>query len=216
MRELEQLLDSAQAYEFRGTQAAENGEWEAATRLLRRGVELAPDEPSIRVKLADVLRRSGSAEESLRHYERAVTIDPGLTGARFGHAMALVRLRRYQEAQDRLTEGMKAHPSTPAFAKALARVLAAAPDERVRDGHRALAITHELLKQEQDTDLGETMAMALAAVGQFDEAATLQRALIATVQRSGREDLLRAMNENLQLYVNRMPCRTPWRDDAMP
>jgi hypothetical protein len=130
--------------------------------------------------------------------------------------MALVRLRRYQEARDRLTDGMNAFPSKPAFAQALARLLAAAPDDRVRDGRRALAIIHELLKQQQSTELGETMAMALAASGQYEEAVALQRALLATAQRAGREDLALVMAANLKLYESRQPCRVPWTDDSMP
>ena len=48
--------------------------------------------------------------------------------------MALVRLRRFQEARDRLADGVKTYPDQPGFAHALARLLAAAPDARVRDG----------------------------------------------------------------------------------
>jgi tetratricopeptide (TPR) repeat protein len=216
MQELEELPSSAQAYEFKGSEAVNKGEWTAAAQYFRKGVELAPDNPSVRLKLADALRRSGLAEESLPHYEHVIKIDPHRAEARFGYAMALVRLRRYQQARNHLTEGMTAFPNEPAFAQALARLLAAAPDDRVRDGRRALAMIHELLKQQQSTDLGETMAMALAASGQYDEAVALQRALLATAQRAGREDLARVMTANLKLYEARQPCRTPWANDSMP
>jgi tetratricopeptide (TPR) repeat protein len=216
MQQIEELLQSAQAYEFRGTEAIDKGEWSAAAVYLRKGVELAPNNSSVRLKLAEALRRSGRPEESLLYYEQAVQIDPGVAGARFGYAMALVRLRRYQEARDRLVEGMRIHAGQPAFPQALARLLASAPDTHVRDGRRALALTHELLKRDQSTELGATMAMTLAELGQFEEAAALQRQLISAVQRSGREDLVRIMIENLRLYERREACRTPWPDDAIP
>ena len=60
--------------------------------------------------------------------------------------MALVRLRRYREARDRLADAMNIYPDQPGFAHALARVLAAAPDDGVRDGRRALALVQTLLK----------------------------------------------------------------------
>jgi tetratricopeptide (TPR) repeat protein len=216
MQQIEELLQSAQAYEFRGTEALAKGEWSAAAVYLRKGVELAPNDPSVRLKLAEALRRTGRPEDSLLHYEQAIKIDAGAAGARFGYAMALVRLRRYQEARDRLDEGMRIHAGQPAFRQALARLLASAPDAHVRDGRRALTLTHELLKRDQSTESGATMAMTLAELGQFEEAAALQRQLVSAVQRAGREDLVRIMVENLRLYERHEACRTPWPDDAIP
>ena len=216
MQQIEELLESAQAYEFRGTEALDKGEWAAAAVYLRKGVELAPNDSGVRLKLAEALRRSGHPEESLAHYEQTAKLDPTVAGARFGYAMALVRLRRYQEARDRLVEGMKIHPGQTVFPQALARLLASAPDAQVRDGRRALALTHELLKRDQSTELAETMAMSLAELGQFNEAVALQRQLISAVQRAGREDLARIMIENLQLYERHEVCRTPWPDSAIP
>jgi hypothetical protein len=36
--------------------------------------------------------------------------------------MALIRLQRFAEARERLTEGMKLHPERPEFAQALERL----------------------------------------------------------------------------------------------
>lgn len=218
MQELVASLPSPETYELRGTEALGNSEWAAAAIYLRKAVELAPDDPSVRLKLAEALKRGGQPEESLLHYEHAVKISPRALAAeaRFGHAMALVRLRRYQDARDRLTEGMKVHADEPGFAQALVRLLAAAPDARVRDGRRALAITRDLLTRKPTPDLYETMAMALAESGQFEEAAALQRELIAAAKRAGRDDLALGMAENLKRYEAREPCRTPWRDNEMP
>jgi hypothetical protein len=108
---------------------------------------------------------------------------------------------------------MKVHPDQPAIAQALARLLAAAPDDRVRDGRRAMVVMQSLLKKPQGTDLGETMAMTLAELGQYEEAVAWQREAMAAAERGGRADLVQRMAENLKLYERHMPCRTPWRDD---
>ena len=57
---------------------------------------------------------------------------------------------------------------------------------RVRDGQRAKAIVEELLKGQKTTDLGETMAMTLAELGEYAEAAAIQR------ERHGRRQRRRA------------------------
>jgi hypothetical protein len=127
--------------------------------------------------------------------------------------MGLVRLGRYQEASARFESAMMTFPEQPGFANAQARLLAAAPDDRVRNGARALSIMNELMKAQQTLAMAETMAMAFAEVGRFDEAVRWQRDAIAAANESKRADLVRKLTVNLRLYENRLPCRTPWTND---
>jgi tetratricopeptide (TPR) repeat protein len=281
MQELRELVQSSGAYELRGDRDLNGGDWTAAIANFRKGIELEPDNPSVRhklgtalfvagdrrgaeeqfqevvrrspgfakaryslgvlmestgrrqkaieelsaavkydptyaearLRLAELLLLSGRPQEALFHYEDVAKVDSRIVEAPFGYAMALVRLRRYREARDQLIEGMRTYPNQPAFAHSLARLLAAAPDDRVRDGRRAMTLMRELLKGPQSIELGETMAMTLAELGQYDEAAAWQRDATAAAQRAGRADVARPMAENLRLYERRQPCRTPWRDD---
>lgn len=166
-----------------------------------------------RFSLADALRRSGQPEASLPHYQALVLADPSASQARFGYAMALVRLRRYPEARAALEEAVKAHPDQVGFAHALARVLAAAPDDRIRDGRRALSIVETLRKSYRSVTLAETLAMAQAELGQFGQAIATQREAIAEASRAGQGSVSPQLTENLSLYERKLPCRTPWRDD---
>jgi len=281
MDRLAVLLDGPQAYEVRGTEALNRGDWSKAAEEFRKGTEVAPANPLLRhrlatalfmmgnvseaerqfeavlqaspeyspahyslavlhesrgddpgaleryaaavkyqptytqarLQLARVLRRSGRPAEALSQYEEVIRVDPRIDDAALEMAITLVRLHRYQEARDRLTTGMRSYPQQPAFPRALARLLAAAPDDSVRDGGHAIALTEELLKRDHSTDVGETMAMALAADGQYGEAARIQRELIAAARAEGRHDLVALMTANLKLYESGMPCRTPWRDE---
>jgi hypothetical protein len=108
---------------------------------------------------------------------------------------------------------MKTFPDQPGFPHALARVLAAAPDDRVRDGARAVSLMNELLKSQQTLAMAETMAMALAESGRFDDAAKWQQDAIRAASESKREDLVRKLTVNLGLYQSGRPCRTPWTPD---
>ena len=120
-----------------------------------------------RFSLANALRRNGRVEASLPHYAEVLRINPAVSQASFGYAMGLVRLGRYQEARDRLDRDVRAFPDQLGFAHALARLLSAAPDDRVRDGARADAIMTALLKNQQTPALAETMAMTQAELGRF-------------------------------------------------
>jgi tetratricopeptide (TPR) repeat protein len=282
MAQLEGLLNTPVAFEVRGREALEKGDWVAAAEYFRKGIALAPDEPSLQHKLgtalamggdtpgavrqfelvakrwpsfakgqyslgvilaanrrypeaidrftialrsdptdvqaqlqlAAALRVSGRFEAALDHYQRAAALDPRLAEARFGYAMALVCLKRYQEARERLTEAMTVFPDQPGFAHATARLLAAAPDDRARDGRRAVEILQALLGGRQPSiTLAETMAMALAEAGRYGDAVTWQREAMAAARTTRALDLLPRMAENMKLYERGKPCRTPWGDE---
>ncbi len=166
-----------------------------------------------RFSLAHALRRSGRVRESLAHYEEILRANPAVSQASFGLAMGLVRLGRYQEARARLEDGVATFPDQLGFAHALARLLAAAPDDRVRDGSRALSMVLEVLKTEQTLAVAETMAMALAETGQFDEAIWWQREAIELADHANRGDIVARLTRNLRGYEAGQACRTPWADD---
>jgi tetratricopeptide (TPR) repeat protein len=283
--EIEELLESPQAYESRGIRALNKRQWQEAAALFRKGLDLAPDSAALRYRLGTVmfmmgdaagaqaqfeqvvgaspdyflaqyslgvmlqdkghhaeaierfttalrarpsytearlrlatsLRRVDRAKESLTHCEQVLAENPNQPEARFGRAMALVQLGRYREARDRLAADMKTFPEQPLFAHGLARLLAAAPDEGVRDGDRAIALVDVLLAKEQRTlELGETMAMALAAATRYKEAARVQRDLMRGAESAGLRQVVPRLAANLELFEHRQPCRTPWPAGDMP
>ena len=58
--------------------------------------------------------------------------------------------------------------------------------------------------------------MALAELGQYDEAANVQRDLIRTVDRLGLAAAKPRLARNLVLYTRHQPCATPWTSEEMP
>jgi len=282
MQELESVLNSAVAYEVRGARALEAHDWTAAGALFRRGLELAPNDPSLhhklgtalvmggdargaaaefdaalrssptfvkahyslgvlmgssgrldkaiehlsaavkqdpnyveaRLRLADVLRGAGRPADAIAQYEQVERLDARSIEAPLGSVLALAALERYGAARDRLTQAMKQYPTHPVFVHLLVRLLAAAPDDRVRDGRAAEALMRDLLAHEERTsDIDEMMAMTMAEEGQFGEAVTWQREAMAAAEHAGRHDRAQRLAQMLSRYERRQPCRTPWSDD---
>jgi tetratricopeptide (TPR) repeat protein len=196
-----------------GVVAASTGRSAEAIDRFTKAVASSPTYLEARLGLADAMRRAGRVEASLAQYEDAMRINPRSSEARFGYAMALVRLRRYAAARAWLEEALRNQPDQPELSHALARLYAAAPDAAVRDGRKALAITQELFKVARTTDLGETMAMTMAELGEFGEAVALQRDILAAAAKAGLSSEIRRIRGNLALYERRQPCRSPWPDD---
>jgi tetratricopeptide (TPR) repeat protein len=195
-----------------------NGQLDQAIERLAAAVHYDPTYLEARVQLANALRQRGRVEESVREYAEAIKMDPRVGEARFGYALALVRLKRYEAARDALLEDVDLYPDRPEFPHALARLFAAAPADRVRDGQRALVLAQRLVTGtggRPSNDLRETMAMAFAESGQYEQAAAWQREAIAGAEQDGRHDLAVAMTENLRQFERQKPCRVPWRDDPV-
>jgi tetratricopeptide (TPR) repeat protein len=184
-----------------------------ALTAFTNAVDADPAMLEAHMSLADALRRTGRDGESLPHYAEVIAKSPAVSQAQFGYAMALVHLRRYKDARDRLDSAMRTYQDQPGFAHALARLLAAAPDDSVRDGARAMTIMQELLKSQRTLELTQTMGMTLAELGRFDEAVRWQRDAMSAAAQSGRTDLTARLSENLARYESRRPCRTPWPTD---
>ena len=141
-------------------------------------------------------------------------MSPRAVRGRLGYAMALVKLRRFQEARDHLAEAARLYPDQRELTHALARILATVPDDRVRNGGRAMELVQELFKTDKSTDLGETMAMTLAELGEYQRAAAIQRGVMAAAEKARVERAaLERMSDNLNLYERNQPCRTPWPND---
>lgn len=215
--QFEQLLkDSpnyARAHYSLGILAAAAGNRDRALERLAAAVKYGPDDPSARIGYASVLRQAGRLKEALEQYEQAGTLDGRRAEAVLGAAEILGAMSRYSDARDRLLQANRAYPEEAEYAHALARVFAAAPDARVRDGRRAMALVQQLLQGRQSTELGETLAMALAELGQFDAAVKVQRDVIAAVQQAGGSAGA-SLAANLKLYEAKKPCRTPWPADS--
>ena len=204
---------AAKAHYSLGVLMASSGRGQEAINHLAAAVRFSPNYVEAYQALADALRRSGRIEQSMTQYAEAIRINPKAADARFGYGMALVKLGRYREAREWFDEASRLHPDRQDFPYALARLLAAAPDDGVRDGQRAQAIVDRLLQGEKTIDLGETLAMALAERGQFNDAVALQRSLIEASIRSALNGLTKRLTANLLRYERQQPCRMPWESD---
>jgi len=206
---------SAKAHYSLGIVLASSGRAAPAIEHLTAALRYQPSYAEAHLALADLLRGSRRFAEALPHYESAVRINPRSAQGRIGYAITLVRLGRDVEARDWLADAIRLQPDQPDLAHALARVLAAAPDDRARDGKRALEIAQQLSATQKTGAVAETLAMALAEVGQYQDAVTVQRGALDAARRAGQPGAAARVTANLRLYERDRPCRMPWRDDEL-
>ncbi len=176
----------------------------------RAVLDLEPGHREALRALAPLLARQARYVQAAKRYGELIELTPDLEAPRFGQAMALILSGSYSQARQCLEEGLDAVPSGASLAHALARLLATCPDQTVRDGKRALELARSLFQAARNPLYAETVAMAYAELGRFDQAADWQRRLILEAERAGGQAMLPRLRRRLDLYAGGQPCRAPW------
>ena len=188
-----------------------------AAEHLQQAIELDHDFAEAHALLGRLLARRELYGEAASHFGRALARDPANARWHGDRAMALILGKRYQAARGALASGRNALASagdTPMEAldhldTLLARLLAASPAPGTRNGVEALTIAQRLMAERPTIQHAETLAMALAEIGDFERAVSMQRQVLAEVTRRGEEPTT-GQEQRLRAYLNNEPAREPW------
>ena len=188
-----------------------------ATVHLEKAVELDPDFAEAHALLGRFLAQQERYPEAASHFTRALARDPANAAWHSARAMALILGKRYASARGALSSGRQALLSGPDHDAGaldhldtlLARLLAASPDPSVRDGQRALGIAQRLMSERPTLEHGETLAMAMAEIGDFERAAELQGQVLEEIRNRGGSPT-QGQRLRLRNYQNNEPVREPW------
>lgn len=182
----------------------------AAINHFRAAATNDPRNTSANFFLADALMRTGKHEEAAEAYAKAIAIDPRHGMAHFRWALAQIKLGRFAEARTKLEEELKALPGNKEVAQVLLRLLSACPDSKIRDGQQAMVLVQSVFTDQDNPNFAQSVAMAFAETGQFDQAVKLQLIAIDAAKDSNFPALQKMLTEDLTRYRHRQPCRRPW------
>ncbi len=186
------------------------GDVDAAIAKFRQAIEAAPENAGIRFQLASLLAANERIEEAGPVFAEVVARDPQNAAARRGEITSLLFAARYTDARIKLEEGLSALPRDGQLAHTLARLCATAPLDKVRHGELALQLALKVYEIKKTFDTGETLAMAYAETGQFEQAVEIQRGLILRAEKEDVETRLEALRKRLLSYQR----GEPWRAEA--
>jgi serine/threonine-protein kinase len=151
---LREALESAPwsylAWGHLGTALSRTGDRAGAIEAYEKAVEANGEDVASLYNLASEFRALGRFEEALEVSERALGFDAEHPMLRLGVGASLLQLGREAEALKFLREALEADPEQPGALALLARVLADAADERLRDPARALELAERSLAVEPE------------------------------------------------------------------
>lgn len=142
-----------------------------------------------RLLLAQVEASQGHDAEALSLFQAVAAAKPDALRAHQGILRIMMAKGRQSAARDHLESVLRASSSSPATEQFvqhfLARLLATSQDASIRDAPRALDLAQQVLDAAPSLRHGETLAMALAANGRFDQATALQLQLVQQGRQAG-------------------------------
>lgn len=188
------------------------GRFEAAVEQYRQALELDRNLVGARRDLAAVLGHLQRFSEAASEYEQVTATVPEDEPARWGEALALILDHRPGEAVRTLEEGVATVSADVALRSLLARLLAAAPDDGLRRGSRALELARSVYDDRPLPVHAETVAMAYAETGDFEEAVEWQRRVVAQLDPGPAAERAR---ERLELYQSGAPFRVRSLEDLV-
>ncbi|MCH7666920.1 MAG: tetratricopeptide repeat protein [Acidobacteria bacterium] len=213
---LETALASTSPPETRARIHAELGSMLARTQdaleALARfdaAIELDPQLTFARFARANLLGALGRFREAGAGYSDVIRLAPGSVPARLGGATAWAMAGDYARARDCLQAGL-GEATDPQLDHALARLLVTAPDERVRDPTRGLALAQSVHRRVAAMETGETLALALAAAGSCAKAVEQERLLLGQAERVGNRGLVDRVGGRLSHFERTGSCLPPW------
>lgn len=153
--------------------------------------------------LGDALVRVGKVQEAIWHYEQALRFNTDFV-AHYHLSIAYVLVGEPQKAIGHLEQALKLKPSLAEAQNNLAWVLATLTPVQGGDPVRAMNLAQracELTGNRSASHL-DTLAVAYAAAGRFDDAVTTARKAIELARAGTQPQLVTEMEERLELYRN--------------
>jgi len=173
----------------------------------KKVTELDPKFAAAHNDLGHALRENKDLSGAVAAFKKAIELDPGRFQAHYGLGMTYQSQGHYAEAEQAYLGAIKAQPAFAPAYNGLAWLLATCPDDKVRDGKRAVeyATTACKLTDWKEPGYLDTLAAANAEAGQFDEAIRYQTRALGDPTFDAQEGP--GAKQRLELYRQKKPFR---------
>ncbi len=172
-------------------------------------VKLKPEDAQTRRKFARTLDRLGKTREAISQFEETLKARPNLTDMHFELAELLSKAGQSKLAAARYEKVVELDPKFLSALNNLAWILATDPDDKTRNGPRAIELAERACKltEWKVAVLMGTLAAAYAEAGRFPDAVALAEKARDTALAAKQEDVAKRNQELADQYRAGKPFR---------
>lgn len=193
---------------------AGSGKFESAITDLEEIKKALPRDPAVLVQLAMLYAASKQLQEAIDAYTAAIEIDAKNELAHQGRADTYLRIGKQAEAIKDYEAVLEVDPKNSHVLNNLAWLLATSPDEKLRDGKRAIELATEGCKvtEYKQAHILSTLAAGYAETGDFKTALEWSRKAVDLAEAEIKENLIK----ELRSYEQNKPWREQQSELAEP
>ncbi len=198
-----------EAYNNIGRILSDQGKPADALAYCEVALQLNPKSPEHHDSLGIILAELGRTDEAFSHFDEALKLNPNYAPAFFQKGRLLLRQGHDFEAVEKLNKALQIEPDNFQMLIYTARVLAAGENASTRNGVQALIYAGRAasLTSAAQPVILDTLAMALAEVGRFDEALQAEQRAVKIARADGQKEDAAIMQQRLELYQKQQPWR---------
>ncbi|MCE9532894.1 MAG: tetratricopeptide repeat protein [Planctomycetes bacterium] len=199
----------ANAYAFRGWANKQKKNFESALDDYSKAIDIAPNQCAWRNNRALIWIEKKDYDKAIADYDEALRLFPqyGLAFRNRGHCW--LKKKEYANALKDFEKSAELDLTSPHALNSLARLLATCPDDKIRNGEKALEHAKKACEMSEWINgwLIDTLAAANAEIGKFDEAIKYQEKAFADPFYTREKKDVEEARKRLQLYRDRKPFR---------
>ena len=201
---------SAKAYNNRGLARLFTGQFDQAIEDFNQAISINP-------RFVDAYSYRGLAWSQKEDYPRAVAdctealyINPRSAIALYSRGFARDRQGNPGGAMRDYIQVLKVNPSYIEAYNSMAWIMATSPDDRLRDGRRAVAYAEKAVDNSPpDINFLDTLAAAYAEAGRFDDAIATENRIISLLAEAQQTDAVPIHVKRMNHYEEGRPYREP-------
>lgn len=201
--------DMAEVHYNLGFVAAHAGRTEEAIQHWEAAVRIKPKYPELHYNLGVLLQQAGRNAEAIEHYRAALDINPDVAEAQYNLGTLLEQTGNVAETIRCYERALQLKPDFVEAENSLARLLATislsdggAPSRAVELAERACASSGH-----QTAGYLDTLAIAYAAAGRFDDAVATAQKAVDLAHADGKTKVADEIQKRLELYRGGHPYR---------
>jgi tetratricopeptide (TPR) repeat protein len=201
----------ANAYVGLALACAHQGRWAEAVAANEQALRLLPGDRQTNFNLATALVSLGEVDRGVAQFRRTIELEPTAYEPYMALSAALGSCGRYAEALDVLSEGLRHTGGNWSVATRIIWLLAACPDEQLRNGAQAVMLGERLNEKSEGRNPAvlDALAAAYAEAGRFEDAAATARRAVEQADAQGAKEFAAEIRRRLGLYEAGQPYRGP-------
>lgn len=195
----------------RGSAFYRKGDYDRAISDFTRAIDLNPYLEVTYSNRGIVWIKKGRLKRAIADFNKAVEINPYSYEAHYNRGTAHASNGSWGRAIKDFSKALDLNPKSYGAYDKLARILASCPDGSYRNGEQAVKYAKKAMELNPDTRHLDTLAMALAEVGRFEDAVYVMERVVSTL--ADQKDV-----ENIQEFKTRLNTYKdgkPWRQEPV-